>query len=62
MLLCPLPERLEFGKGTGSCLCLNEPSIISNRQNYSIIYVGDGCEAYSSNLFIPSQIRIDQYR
>ena len=33
----------------------NEPSIISNRQNYSTIYIGDDCAAYSSNLFIPAK-------
>ena len=44
-----------FKKGKMQIRCLTDTHIIDIKPPLTIIYVGDGCEAYSNNLFIPAK-------
>ena len=44
-----------FEKGKMQIRCLTDTHIIDIKPPLTIIYVGDGCEAYSNNLFIPAK-------
>ena len=44
-----------FEPGKMQIRCLTDTHIIDIKPLLTIIYVGDGCEAYSSNLFIPAK-------
>ena len=44
-----------FKKGKMQIRCLTDTHVIDIKPPLTIIYVGDGCEAYSNNLFIPAK-------
>ena len=44
-----------FEKGKMQIRCLTDTHVIDIKPPLTIIYVGDGCEAYSNNLFIPAK-------
>ena len=44
-----------FEKGKLQIRCLTDTHVIDIKPPLTIIYVGDGCEAYSNNLFIPAK-------
>ena len=44
-----------FEPGKMQIRCLTDSHIIDIKPPLTIIYVGDGCEAYSNNLFIPAK-------
>ena len=44
-----------FKKGKMQIRCLTDTHVINIKPPLTIIYVGDGCEAYSNNLFIPAK-------
>ena len=44
-----------FGKGKMQIRCLTDTHVIDIKPPLTIIYMGDGCEAYSNNLFIPAK-------
>ena len=44
-----------FEKGKMQIGCLTDTHVIDIKPPLTIIYVGDGCEAYSNNLFIPAK-------
>ena len=44
-----------FEPGKMQIRCLTDTHIIDIKPPLTIIYVGDGCEAYSNNLFIPAK-------
>ena len=44
-----------FKKGKMQIRCLTDIHVIDIKPPLTIIYVGDGCEAYSNNLFIPAK-------
>ena len=44
-----------FKPGKMQIRCLTDTHVIDNKPPLTIIYVGDGCEAYSNNLFIPAK-------
>ena len=44
-----------FKKGKLQIRCLTDTQVIAIKPPLTIIYVGDGCEAYSNNLFIPAK-------
>ena len=45
----------DFKKGKMQIRCLTDTHVIDIKPPLTIIYVGDGCEAYSNNLFIPAK-------
>ena len=54
----PTGREIRICKGTGGCLCLMNQALFSIDKItvlYIYIYMGDGCKAYSSNLFIPAK-------
>ena len=54
----PTARENRICKGTGGCLCLMNQALFSIDKItvlYIYIYMGDGCKAYSSNLFIPAK-------
>ena len=44
-----------FKKGEMQIRCLTDTHVIDIKPPLTIIYMGDGCEAYSNNLFIPAK-------
>ena len=44
-----------FESGKMQIRCLTDTHVIDIKPPLTIIYVGDGCEAYSNNLFIPAK-------
>ena len=44
-----------FEKGKMQIRCLTDTHVIDIKPPLTIIYMGDGCEAYSNNLFIPAK-------
>ena len=44
-----------FEKGKMQIRCLTDTHVIDIKPPLTIVYVGDGCEAYSNNLFIPAK-------
>ena len=44
-----------FENGKMQIRCLTDTHVIDIKPPLTIIYVGDGCEAYSNNLFIPAK-------
>ena len=44
-----------FEKGKMQIRCLTNTHVIDIKPPLTIVYVGDGCEAYSNNLFIPAK-------
>ena len=44
-----------FKKGKMQIRCLTDTHVIDIKLPLTIIYMGDGCEAYSNNLFIPAK-------
>ena len=44
-----------FERGKMQIRCLTDTHVIDIKPPLTIIYVGDGCEAYSNNLFIPAK-------
>ena len=44
-----------FEKGKMQIRCVTDTHVIDIKPPLTIIYVGDGCEAYSNNLFIPAK-------
>ena len=44
-----------FEKGKMQIRCLTNTHVIDIKPPLTIIYMGDGCEAYSNNLFIPAK-------
>ena len=44
-----------FEPGKMQIRCLTDTHVINIKPPLTIIYVGDGCEAYSNNLFIPAK-------
>ena len=44
-----------FEQGKMQIRCLTDTHVIDIKPPLTIIYVGDGCEAYSNNLFIPAK-------
>ena len=44
-----------FKKGKMQIRCLTDTHVIDIKPPLTIIYMGDGCEAYSNNLFIPAK-------
>ena len=47
-----------FEPGKMQIRCLTDTHIIDIRPPLTIIYVGNGCEAYSNNLFIPAKLEL----
>ena len=46
---------IAFEPGKMQIRCLTDTHVIEIKPPLTIIYVGDGCEAYSNNLFIPAK-------
>ena len=44
-----------FEKGKMQIRCLTDTHVIDIKPPLTIVYMGDGCEAYSNNLFIPAK-------
>ena len=44
-----------FEKGKMQIRCLTDTHVIDIKPPLTIIYVGDGCEPYSNNFFIPAK-------
>ena len=44
-----------FEKGKMQIRCMTDTHVIDIKPPLTIIYMGDGCEAYSNNLFIPAK-------
>ena len=52
----PTAREIRICKGTGGCSCLiNQALFPMDRISVPYIYMGDGCEASNSNLFIPTK-------
>ena len=47
-----------FEPGKMQIRCLTDTHVIDIKPPLTIIYVGDGCEAYSNNLFIPAKLEL----
>ena len=47
-----------FEPGKMQIRCLTDTHIIDIKSPLTIIYVGNGCEAYSNNLFIPAKLEL----
>ena len=47
-----------FEPGKMQIRCLTDTHVIDIKPPLTIIYVGDGCEAYSNNLFIPAKSKL----
>ena len=47
-----------FEPGKMQIRCLTDTQIIDIKPPLTIIYVGNGCEAYSNNLFIPAKLEL----
>ena len=50
-----MPISYYSKKGKMQIRCLTDTHVIDVKPPLTIIYVGHGCEAYSSNLFIPAK-------
>ena len=47
-----------FEPGKMQIRCLTDTHVIDIKPPLTIIYMGDGCEAYSNNLFIPAKLEL----
>ena len=41
--------------------CLTESTVTDIKPPLTLIYIGNGCEAYSSNLYIPAKLELTSW-